>query len=110
MDISTLVANQRNKQQQTSSKGEFIPATGWLNIGVTVEGTFISIGGIAIENLKPLKGSSDFSKVQRSLVAAILKKFEDVPEGDATEINLQVELRKVNTETNEAPVEIDWDL
>ena len=109
MDISTLVANQRNKQQNPS-KEEFVPATGWLNIGANVEDTFVSIGGIAIENLKPLKGSSDFSKVQRSLVAAILEKFNSLKEGEACSINLQVELRKVGTEVANSDINIDWNL
>lgn len=109
MDISSLI----NKQRQTNSpkENDFQPATGWLNVGANVEGTFISIGGIAIENIKPLKGSSDFSKIQRSLVAAILEKFNSLKEGEATNINLSVELRKVGTsEINENSLDIDWKL
>ena len=108
MDISTLIANQR--QTNSSNKGEFEPATGWLNIGANVEDAFVSIGGIAIENLKPLKGSSDFSKVQRSLVAAIINKFNSLKEGEATSINLSVELRKVGTEVANSDINIDWNL
>ena len=107
MDITELLAKRNN--QQNSSKEEFTPATGWLNIGGTVEGTFVSIGGLPIESIKPLKGSSDFSKVQRSLISAILKKFEALKEGEATSINLQVEIRKVGTEVA-SDINIDWDL
>ena len=109
MDISSLI----NKQRQTtnSSKGEeFTPASGWLNVGSNVEDVFISIGGLPIENLKPLKGSSDFSKVQRSLIAAILKKFSSLNEGESTFINLQVELRKVGNGNSEVSEDIDWNL
>lgn len=105
MDISTLI--KRNNQQND----DFTPATGWLNIGAEVNGTFISVGGIAIENIKPLKGSSAFAKTQRSLVAAILEKFEKITEGEACSINLCVELRKVGTsEVSEDSPDIDWDL
>lgn len=109
MDISSLIAKQR--QTNSPNKGEFTPATGWLNVGANVEDTFVSIGGIAIENIKPLKGSSDFSKIQRSLVAAILEKFNSLKEGEATNINLQVELRKIgNSEVSEDSLDIDWKL
>lgn len=109
MDIASLLAKQN--KTNSSNKGEFTPATGWLNVGANVEGTFISIGGIAIENIKPLKGSSDFSKVQRSLVAAILEKFNSLKEGEVTNINLQIELRKVDTsEVSEDSPDIDWKL
>ena len=106
MDITELLAKQG---QKVSSKEEFAPATGWLNIGGTFNDTFVSVGGIPVENLKPLKGSSDFSKIQRSLINAILSKFEALKEGEAASINLQVEIRKVGTEVA-SDVNIDWDL
>lgn len=102
MDITKLI----NK----SSKEDFEPATGWLNLGVYESPEqFISIGGIAIESIKPMKGSSEFAATQRSLVAAIIKKFEGLPEGSSTLINLKVELRKVGKEiaTNS---DMEWDL
>ena len=107
MDISALIA----KQQTNSPNKEFTPATGWINLGANVEDVFISIGGIAVENIKPLKGSSEFSKAQRSLIAAIINKFNSLKEGEACSINLSVELRKVgNSEVSEDSLDIDWNL
>lgn len=106
MDIASLIA----KQQTNSSNKEFTPATGWINLGANVEDVFISIGGLPIENIKPLKGSSEFSKAQRSLVAAILAKFNSLNEGESTEINLKVELRKVGNGNSEVSDDFDWNL
>lgn len=106
MDISALI----NSQRASSKNEEFTPATGWLNIGAEVDGTFISIGGIAIESLKPLKGSSEFAAAQRSLIQAVLAKFASLPEGQAIPIKLQVELRKVGEAATSNSLDIEWDL
>ena len=107
MNIGDLLDAQR--QQQAENRGEFTPATGWLNVvGITNDGTSVSIGGIAIESLKPVKGSSDWANQKNGLIQAILNKFNNLEEGQACTLKLSVELRKVGEQATESSTV--WDI
>lgn len=107
MNIGDLLDAQR---QQQAENREFTPATGWLNItGVDQNGTSVSVGGVAIESLKPVKGSSDWANQKNGLIAAILSKFNNLEEGQAVVLKLQVELRKVGPESQSSD-KVIWDI
>lgn len=106
MNIGDLLDAQR--QQQAENK-EFTPATGWINvIGITNDGTSVSIGGVPIESLKPIRGSSDYANQKNGLIQAILNKFGGLEEGQACTLKLSVELRKVGEQVMESSTV--WDI
>lgn len=106
MNISDLVSK---KQQQKSD--DFTPATGWLNIvGTLPDGSSVSVGGIPIEGMKPMVGSSDFATNKNSLIQAILSKFSELESGQAVQLKLQVELRKVDSQSQSPSGNVIWDI
>lgn len=96
----------RNGEQR--SKAKF-----WLNVGILAnlgEGErFVSIGGFALDDLKPMSGQSAFASVQAGLLQAVKAKAEALAPGEDAYLdagNFRLQIKHVG-ESRQAEVPSD---
>lgn len=109
-DLSNFL-NQNSKSSSTQKENS--PAEFWLNIGVLVPidgtDTFVSIGGFALDNLKGMKGDTDYAITQRSLLSGIKEAAASLDKGKHKDIqagNFVIQLRRVGEQSDKVNTDI----
>lgn len=101
----------------TGGKADRTPSQYWLNIGRETgegdEARFVRLPlGVAVDGMKatPIKGSNadynEFTQAGNNMLARVQEICGELAPGESKIVNLQVELRRINSEV-EAPVLAD---
>lgn len=85
MNINDIL-NASGVNQNASSNTAKPKAKYWMNVGIKADlgdgERFVSIGGFALDDLKPLKGESNFAAVQTGLLQAVKAQVEALAPGE----------------------------